>query len=900
MRYKRILALAMSAGLSLAALSIGSQPAYSADPPTYGSNLALASAGGVATASGREVPTALGPELAIDGIASDTSRWSGEPDDDSWFQVELAEPSTIDHVTISWSTSCPIQYTIQVSMNGTDWSDASDVVTPEECRTRVTTDLAGLEGQAYQYIRMQGMERRVTGGQKYGYSIEEMEVWNGPVPPPEPVLPITPAPATTVWDHDAEPFMLAGNARVVAAGDDAIAIATPLADQLRRSTGYALPVVGDNAAAGDIEIVVNPAATVPGFENDEEAYSLTVSSTGITVAAPTAAGAFYGVQSLRQLFPAFAESPSVMDVAWTVPSVRIVDAPRFEFRGFMLDLARSFISVDQIKEFIDSMSYVKLNVLHLHLSDDQGWRIEITNEGRDPLDDIDYTRLTSVSGGTAIGTGGPLNIPGQSGFLTQDDYREIVAYAAEHHVMIIPEIDGPAHSGSMLHAIPQLNTSRSVPQPPAGQSTIPADDSQRVGHTSLDTQADVTYTFLRHVFTQLAEMTPGPYLHLGGDEGHSTSHADYLEFMDRAVGIVHEVGKRTMGWNEYAVSDLQPSDLVQYYNHSPAGTADAAVNKGAEVVVSYHPNTYLDYTYPANDLNTYYGWDVAATVPGVPEGAIKGVEAPLWTAIVRSDDEAEYQAYPRLIGTAEVGWSPKSALNLSEFERRMAMLGGQLTLQGTNFYPSALVPWQVEAGAVNQQVQAGIAQSLSVGTVLAPGTSQADLTVTIDWGDGTEPSSADVTLEQNPDIVHVNGAYEVDGSHEYTEAGEYAARIIATGPNGSSEAPFTVQVTELGVTIDGDAPWYVRKGHAFDLQVTGAQPGAEVRAELDSGPRPLAIELGAATADADGAATITATVPRKAKAGDYELVVIVTDAAGIERELRTPLAVTSGPKPPKD
>ena len=147
----------------------------------------------------------------------------------------------------------------------------------------------------------------------------------------------------------------------------------------------------------------------------------------------------------------------------------------------------------------------------MHLSDDQGWRIEITNDGRAPGDDIDYERLTQVSGATAIDEGGTDNLPGQTGFLTQAEYRQVVAYAAAHYITVIPEIDLPGHSSAILHSIPQLNTGRSVPQPPPGQDTIPANTTQQVGESSLDTHAAVTYTFLAHVFKQLALMTPGRY-----------------------------------------------------------------------------------------------------------------------------------------------------------------------------------------------------------------------------------------------------------------------------------------------------------------------------------------------------------------------------------------------------
>lgn len=892
----KALAFAIAALFALLSAVVGVQQVASAATAQYGTDVALASAGAAATSSGREVPTALGPELAIDGISnSDASRWSGEHADDGWFQVELAHTYTINHVDIRWSTICPLQYKLQVSNDGTTWVDATGVLTAA-CRAWDTIDLTSLD-QPYQYVRMQGIQSRSA---VYGYSINEFEVWDGSEPPVAAVvtteaatnvsttgatlngainpmgtdtmyqfeygtstsygtsvpggwedvgsdstvhalsqaltglfagttyhyrlvaqvgglsadgadqtfttpgyttpqgIALTPTPASMVQSEGAPPFVLAPAARIVASGA-AVAVATPLAEQLRNATGYAVRVVHGHAHSGDIEIVVDPQISVEGFAGDDEAYTLAVSADRIRIAAPSAAGAFYGVQSLRQLFPTFVESPTPVDAVWSVPSVNIVDGPRFGYRGVMLDLARNFLSADEVKKFIDQMAYLKMNVLHLHLSDDQGWRIEITNAGRAPGDHIDYEKLTEVSGSTSIIDGGTGGVPGMTGFLTQTEYREIVAYAAAHYIMVIPEIDLPGHSSAILHAIPQLNTANSVPQPPPGQDTIPADGSQNVGQSSLDTHAEVTYTFLAHVFKQLAELTPGPYLHVGGDEASSTSPTDYDYFMNRVIGLVHDVGKSTMGWNlSYAAagaSSLTSTDLIQYYNTPDGTTAAAAINNGTGVVVSYYPYTYLDYPYSAGDFDKYYNWDVEATVPDVPAASIKGVEAPLWTETLRSDAEAEYQVWPRAAATAEIGWSPKAYLNEADFANRLALLGDRWTLQDTNFYPSPLAKWQVAAAGIDQTIPiTATSNTLHVGTVLAPGTSLDTVTIKIDWGDGTAPTDASVTLDQPADNTHVNGAYQVSGSHDYQAAGTYTAHILATGPNGSANAPFTVQV----------------------------------------------------------------------------------------------------------
>jgi hexosaminidase len=890
---------ALVVALLAAACSAAPGRVASADTGPYGDDVALASAGAVATSSGREVPNALGPELAIDGVwDSDSSRWSGEPADDGWFQVELTRGYAIDHVAIQWSTSCPARYKVQVSNDSTTWVDATGARTPPACRAWDTIDLTGLN-QPYQYVRMQGIQRSLS----YGYSINEFEVWDGPAPPapqvttgavtdlsstsvtlhgavtpagadtsyqfdygpagtgpwgtsvipttpvdigseatthdvsqrltglkpgttyfyrlaarvgaepadgaevtfttlaPPPVpVPndVTPTPASTTQHDDAPPFVLTTAARIVAPGA-ATAVAIPLAEQLRRATGYQIPVVPGRARSGDIRILVDPRYSVAGFGGNQEAYTLAASAPGVTITAPTPAGAFYGTQTLRQLFPAFVESPVPVDVEWAVPNVHIDDGPRVGYRGVMLDLARNFLSLNEIKRLIDQMSYLKMNALHLHLSDDQGWRIEITNAGRVLGDDIDYPKLTEISGGTAIDEGGTDGLPGQTGFLTQVEYRQVVAYAAAHYVTVIPEIDVPGHSSSMLHAIAQLNTAHSVPQPPPGQDTIPANTTQQVGESSLDAHAEVTYTFLAHVFRQLAAMTPGRYLGVGGDEAFSTPATDYDYFMKRVIGLVHDAGKSTTGWNlSYAAAgsdSLTASDLIQYYNTPDDTTAAAAVNNGAGVIVSYYPYTYLDYPYSAGDFDKYYAWDVEATVPDVPPTAIRGVEAPLWTETLRSDAEAEYQTWPRAAATAEVGWSPKTNLDQAQFSARLAMLGDRWTLQGTNFYPSPLTRWHVAAAGIDQTTGGrGGPTSLHLGTVLAPGSSLATTSVKIDWGDGTAPSYGDVTLARLPDSTHVNGAYQVSGSHAYSTGGTYTAHLQVTARNGVTEAALTIRV----------------------------------------------------------------------------------------------------------
>lgn len=212
----------------------------------------------------------------------------------------------------------------------------------------------------------------------------------------------------------------------------------------------------------------------------------------------------------------------------------------------MLDPARSFITVPEVLDTIETMADYKLNELHLHLSDDQGWRIAITNEGRAEGDTIDYTRLAEVSGATAVGPTRATTLPGVTGYYTQDDFRTIVAAAAAHHIEVVPEIDAPAHTNAALHALPELNSSGSFPAADPLTGTTPVNTTTSVGESSLDAANEASYTYIRHVVNQIAAMNPeGRLLHLGGDESFSTTAQAYRTFMDRALT---DVASTTNSW----------------------------------------------------------------------------------------------------------------------------------------------------------------------------------------------------------------------------------------------------------------------------------------------------------------------------------------------------------------
>ena len=292
---------------------------------------------------------------------------------------------------------------------------------------------------------------------------------------------LVPLPASLKTDSGA-PFTLKDSTVIVAKGQ-ASESAKFLATILRRSTGFPLPIVSSGSGHNSvISLTVDPHTRIGTYTRQEEAYSLVSRAGSMTARAVTSHGLFDAVQTIRQLFPPLIESTRPMMRSWTAPAVTITDAPRFSYRSIQLDPARSFLTVNEVRSVLDVMAAHKMSVLHMHLADDQGWRIQITNKGRAPGDTLDYTKLTSVSGHTAMDTQeyGYRDELGRTGFYTQQQYRSIVAYAAARHIMVVPEIDSPAHSNAMLHAFPELNSANSHPETTV-YGTVPQNGTSAVG-----------------------------------------------------------------------------------------------------------------------------------------------------------------------------------------------------------------------------------------------------------------------------------------------------------------------------------------------------------------------------------------------------------------------------------
>ena len=498
-----------------------------------------------------------------------------------------------------------------------------------------------------------------------------------PAPVPRPIVTgpqIIPAPASITIRPEAA-FDLRRTASIVVDGTNAevTAIAQAFATLLRPSTQFALPVSSSptDTTAGNIHLRLAANRASLG----EEGYDLTVTSSAVTLIANKPAGLFHGVQTLRQLLPPDVESHvGATRYLWEIPALSIVDQPRFAWRGAMLDVARHFFTVKEVQQFIDLLALYKLNVLHLGLSNDQGWRIAINSR----------PKLTSIGASTQVG-GGP------GGFYTQQDYQTIVRYAQERYITVVPEIDMPGHTNAALTAYPELSCSSRPPQVYTGIET---------GWSSFCVDKEATYALVEDVVRELAAITPGPYFHIGGDEVKTLTNEQYARFVERVQAIVNQYGKKVIGWEEISRARLNPTTLTQQWKSDSA----PALRYGSRLVMSPGKKVYLDMKYtPSTELGLKwagyvevrdaYDWDPANYLAGVSETDIVGVEAPLWSETIRNITAAEYLAMPRLPAVAEVGWTPQRKRDWESFRVRLAMQAPRWHYLGVNYYRSPQIPW---------------------------------------------------------------------------------------------------------------------------------------------------------------------------------------------------------------
>lgn len=492
-------------------------------------------------------------------------------------------------------------------------------------------------------------------------------------------------------------FMLKENAVIQVSSLEAGGkVAAYLSKALNTATGFANSIKDQDGKA-DISLVLNSSRQE---ELGKEGYKLTVTPENVTISANEGAGLFYGVQSFLQLMPKEIESRAVVkNITWTVPCVEVKDYPRFGWRGLMFDVSRHFFTKDEVKKFIDDMARYKFNLLHMHLTDDQGWRIEIKS----------LPKLTSVGAWNVkkVGTFNYFSKPepdeprDYGGFYTHEDIREIVQYAQDQFINILPEVDVPGHSLAAIASYPELSCT-----PGADKYVVNSGEQFMVwppsGHfyglvdNALCPANEKVYAFLDKVFTEVAQLFPFEYIHMGGDETARNFwqksaaikalmqreklkdlNAVQSYFVKRVEKIVESKGKKLIGWDEILDGGLAPNAAVMSWRGIKGGI-EAAKQKH-EVVMSPSTFAYLDFmqgdavmeppVYATLRLQKAYEFE---PVPdGVDPVYIKGGQANLWTEQIYNTRHLQYMLWPRAFAVSESVWSPKEKKNWDNFVTRV-------------------------------------------------------------------------------------------------------------------------------------------------------------------------------------------------------------------------------------
>ncbi|PWV50635.1 beta-N-acetylhexosaminidase [Chitinophaga sp. S165] len=492
-------------------------------------------------------------------------------------------------------------------------------------------------------------------------------------------------------------------------------------DRINTSTGFRLKQT-KQAEGKAINIVLKQGGK-------EEGYILAVTPKEVTLTAGTAAGAFYGLQTLLQLLPPDIEGQKVVNRTWTIPCATISDYPRFGWRGLMLDVSRHFYTKEEVKRYIDEMAKYKYNIFHWHLSDDNGWRIEIKS-----LPELTKTGAWRVP---RTGRWGSFESPQpgekatEGGFYTQEDIKEVIAYAQSRYITILPEIDVPAHSMAMIASYPNLSCTQLQYSVNPGSHFYKAEDN------ALCIGNDSVFLMLDKVFTEIAALFPFDYIHVGGDEAFKgfwakcpkcgkrmeqehLKNVDELQsyFVKRMEKILKSKGKKLIGWDEILEGGLAPEATVMSWRNMNGGIEAAKQNH--HVVMSPWAFSYLDLyqgdpaaeppTYGMCRLTDSYTYD---PVPeGVDEKYILGGQGNLWTESVSNYRHIQYMTWPRALALSEVYWSPKSKRNWDDFIDRLETQFVRMDTAGIKYSRSAwnaiVKPQQNNSGELSVQLSTEI------------------------------------------------------------------------------------------------------------------------------------------------------------------------------------------------
>jgi hexosaminidase len=510
-------------------------------------------------------------------------------------------------------------------------------------------------------------------------------------------------------------FTIDANTAIVVGSNDpeVMKVAAMLNVELKKAAGFSLNI--ENAPRKkSIQFLLSPEEPL-----GNEGYRLAVTTEDISIFAPKPAGLFYGLQTLLQLMPKEIESKEVVkNISWTVPAVNITDRPRFGWRGLMLDVSRHFFTVDEVKAFIDDMARYKYNLMHFHLTDDQGWRLEIKS----------LPKLTEVGAWNVKKTGrfNYFTPPADNeprdfgGFYTQEQMKELIRYAKDRYVDIMPEIDVPGHSLAAIASYPDLSCTPGTYKVNSGDPFMDWHNdgtfTARIDNTLCPANEKV-YGFLDKVFTEVAALFPFEYIHMGGDECAKNfweksaevkalmqreklkdMHEVQSYFVGRVSTIVGSKGKKMMGWDEILEGGLVKDASVMSWRGMKGGIE--AAKMGHEVVMTPTTHAYFDYmqgdaaieppVYASLRLKKTYEFEPLPE--GVDPKLIKGGQANLWTEQIYNTRHMQYMLWPRAMAIAEAVWSPKQSRNWNNFVGRVEDHFGRFQQADRKYAPSIYDP----------------------------------------------------------------------------------------------------------------------------------------------------------------------------------------------------------------
>lgn len=536
-------------------------------------------------------------------------------------------------------------------------------------------------------------------------------------------VPIIPLPQSVQMQRG--DFELNGRTRIFAVDAGAQDNARILQQAVKATLGVSLPLVLGIPDAQAKNVIVFEDAPNSETQANREAYRLHISPQRVLLAG-TATAQFYAVQSLLQLLPS---SKTKRSTSVKLAALHIDDAPRFVWRGMHLDVGRHMSSLDFIKKLLDQMAQLKMNTFHWHLTEDQGWRIEIKR----------YPKLTQIGGyrketmkgrqfNPTVGDGVPYG-----GFYTQEQIKEIIAYAAQRHIMVVPEIELPGHSQAALAAYPELAC-----------TSGPFEVATTWGvFDDIYCPSEATFTFLENVLSEVMDLFPAPYVHIGGDEAPKTrwkaspvaqevmrreglKNEEELQsyFIRRVEKIINSKGKRLIGWDEILEGGLAPNATVMSWRGEAGGIA--AAKQGHDVIMSPTAWCYFDAGQGAKEqelwqlggnitLEKVYSYDpLPKELSSKEQSFVRGVQANVWTEYLPTSEHIEYMVFPRLLAMAEVAWSDQTQRDFAQFEQRLSPHYARMSRQGIAYRiprPIGLDEVKTKAGGFSLKLRAPVAGS---------------------------------------------------------------------------------------------------------------------------------------------------------------------------------------------